>query len=105
GRDFTDADSGTQPKVAIVNEALARVAWPGREAIGQRLNMEGPAGPDTLTVVGVAADARLIALSGAVEPYIYVPLAQHDMSTVCLLVRHRGPLSAIPGVRALVRDL
>jgi predicted permease len=105
GRDFTDTDSSTAPKVAIVNDALARSAWPGGDAVGQRLGMEGPSGPDTLTVVGIAADARLISLTGPVEPYIYVPLTQHDMSGVSILVRHRGQASAIPVVRAIVRDL
>jgi putative ABC transport system permease protein len=105
GRDFTDADSVTAPKVAIVNDALARAAWPGADPIGQRLQMEGPSVPGTLTVVGVAADARLISLTGPVEPYIYVPLTHHDMSRLSLLVRHRGEASVIPAVRGIVREL
>src|SRR5271163_1249033 len=36
GREFSDADSGTSPKVAIINEAMARRFFAGRNPIGLR---------------------------------------------------------------------
>ena len=36
GRDFRDGDRGGAPKVAIVNEALARAAFRGQDPIGLR---------------------------------------------------------------------
>ena len=105
GRDFSGSDTSTAPKVAIVNEALARRAWPGEDPIGRRLIAGNPDGTSELTVVGVASDARLVSLDGAVEPYIYLPMAQQSMSTVSLVVKTRGPASAIPQVRALLRDM
>jgi MacB-like periplasmic core domain len=105
GRDFTGSDTSTAPKVAIVNEALARRAWPGEDPIGRRLIAGNPDGTSELTVIGVASDARLVSLDGAVEPYIYLPMAQQTMSAVSLVVKTRGPASAIPQVRALLRDI
>ncbi len=37
GRAFSDDDREGRPLVAIVNESFARIAWPGRSAIGQRV--------------------------------------------------------------------
>ena len=58
-----------------------------------------------MTVVGVAANAKLVSLNDAAEPYIYVPLAQQNMSSLSLLVKTRDDASAIPQVRALLREM
>ncbi len=110
GRDFSDTDTRTSPRVAIVNEAFARLAWPDQEPLGQRIGVDaqqpGQGQPDTeVTVVGVAANAKLVSLSDAAEPYIYVPLAQQNMSSLSLVVKTRGDASAIPQVRALLREM
>ena len=106
GRDFSQTDTRTAPQVAIVTEAFARKAWPDRDAIGQRLVVEPLPGhsPD-LTVIGIAADAKLMSLSEEARPYIYVPLAQRSMASLSLLVKTRGDASAIPQVRALLREM
>jgi predicted permease len=56
GRDFGDADTADTPRVVIVNEALARAAFPGEPAVGRRISMnaEGP----WMEIVGVVADTR-----------------------------------------------
>jgi predicted permease len=105
GRDFADSDTRQAPRVAIVNEALARRMWPGQEPLGQRLVSENPDETVELTVVGVAADAKLVTLGGAAEPYIYVPMSQQSMSRISLLVRTEGSRSSIPQVRALLREM
>ncbi len=58
-----------------------------------------------VTVVGVAADARLIWLTGTVEPYIYVPFSQRYTPRVSILVRTTGDRSAIPEFRTLLRGM
>jgi predicted permease len=106
GRDFTPADSENAPTVVIVNEAFARRAWPGEDALGKRIDVQtGLRGARrTATVVGVAADAKLIWLSGTVEPYVYAPLAQNYMARLSVLVR-RGEATAIPQVRDVMRQM
>jgi putative ABC transport system permease protein len=111
GRDFTHADTASSMWVAIVNDALAAQYWPGEDPIGKQVLVDDdvPSGaPQTLrpvTIVGVTANARLIWLTGSVEPYIYVPFAQRYIPRVSLLVRRTGDRSAIPDVRALLRSM
>jgi predicted permease len=105
GRDFTDSDTSASQPVAIVNEAFTRMIWPGEDALGKRIVVAGNDGPITVAIVGIASDARLIWLTGNVEPYIYVPFAQRYSSRVALLVRARDGQSAIPVVRQLLRSM
>jgi predicted permease len=106
GRDFTDADTATAPRVAIVNEAFARHAWSTPEAIGRTVEVnDGPSGTfQPVTIVGVAFDAQLITLGETVEPYIYVPTTQLYDPRVALVVKTAGG-TAIPQIRALVREM
>ena len=106
GRDFTNADTAAAPRVAIVNEAFARVAWGTPDAIGRTVEAnDGPASTwQVVTIVGVTADAQLVALGSRAEPYIYVPYAQRYVPRVSLVVNTAGG-SAIPQVRDLVRAM
>jgi predicted permease len=59
GRTFTDADGLEAPKVAVVNEALVRERFGGRDPIGAQLMPDYPGEDDApLTIVGVIGDAR-----------------------------------------------
>jgi predicted permease len=105
GRDFTEADvKGAQP-VAIVNEAFARRAWPGRNPIGQQIERLGTEKPVPLTVVGVVSDAKLVTLDAEPGPFICVPFAQDDILRVSLVVRSTSGQTVIPQVRELVRRM
>jgi putative ABC transport system permease protein len=105
GRDFSDADTATAPRVAIVNEAFARAVWGTPDALGRTMETNhGSGGWKPVTIVGVAADAQLIALGAAVRPYLYVPFAQLYTPRVSLVVKTAGP-SAIPQMRTLIREL
>ncbi|NJL27494.1 MAG: ABC transporter permease [Thermoanaerobaculia bacterium] len=74
GRAFTTADSRTAPPVAIVNQTLARVFWPGQNPLGKRLRARGPF--KFHTVVGVAKDVKQNGLDAAVGTEIYLPYPQ-----------------------------
>ena len=67
--------------------------------------VERDGGPSALSVVGVTADARLIWLTGTVEPYVYVPFAQQFIPRVTVLVRTGGDRSVVPEIRALLRNM
>lgn len=85
GRSFTDADREGAMKVAIVSEDVAARTWPGRDPIGQRLKMGGPASDHPwLTVVGVAGLTRYRELTNA-RATLYVP-AKQFLNTARLLV-------------------
>ncbi len=105
GRDFTEQDSAGAPAVAIVNEAFARAAWPNADPLGQQMMADGSGTTEIpVTVVGIAADARLMSIGEAAEPYIYVPMAQRYSSRTNLVVRGSGT-SVIPELRNLIRGM
>jgi predicted permease len=105
GRDFAASDTEGAPLVAIVNEALAIRFWGTRDPIGKQMAMDGPnGGRRTLTVIGMARDAKLMSLNEAPRPYVYVPFGQHYMARVSLLVRSTSG-TTIPHVRAVIREL
>ena len=37
GRDFSENDTGASPRVALINEAMAKRYWPGKDPIGQQV--------------------------------------------------------------------
>ena len=91
GRGFEPSDTSAAPPVVVVSSAMARVLWPGREAIGQCLYIHaGPARPTCRTVVGLVEDVRAESLEGTREFMYYVPLAQYPNPTGMLLVRVAG---------------
>jgi predicted permease len=97
GREFEERDGTSGVKVAMVNESLARKLWPGQDPIGQQIM-----NPDPITVVGVVADVRHLALEkdGGLE--LYFDMRQTgDYSSVDLVVRTKTDPSALAaGVRA-----
>lgn len=103
GRPFARTDIRGSVDVPIVNETLAQRVWPERDPIGELLIQEGIEGERTLQVVGVARDAKYRTLGESPRGFVYVPLAQQYRPTLSLLVR-RDNVSAIPAIRALVRE-
>jgi predicted permease len=86
GRDFDARDSANAAPVVIINETLARLVFPGREPLGERVLTQAP-NWQSLTVVGVVGDAVSHSLRGTqagsalrdpVAPTFYVPLAQAE---------------------------
>ena len=76
GRSFTPADTQGSPEVAIVSEAFAKRFSPHQNPIGQRFAKVSGATNPLYEVVGVAGDARFNSLTGPLDGYFYLPLAQ-----------------------------
>ena len=84
GRGFTEADRAGAPRVAVVNETLARRLWPGEDPVGKVIDTYG----GEAVVVGVARDGRYALRNGAPGPYVFVPFAQRYSGRMTLHVRH-----------------
>lgn len=76
GRGFNDFDTDAAPPVIIVNEAFARTAWPGQEAVGRQLYGPGSDGAEAREVVGLIRDARDDGLREDPRPAVYYVLPQ-----------------------------
>jgi putative ABC transport system permease protein len=106
GRFFSAEDGPDSPPVAIVNEAMARRVWPGRNPVGRRFKV-GPPEVERpwFTVVGVVGDMRRQGLEREPIPQMFEPLAQNPSRGANLLVRTStaDPLEMVPTIRAAVR--
>ena len=97
GRAFTAADSETSPRVAIVNETMARHFWPGEDPVGKRFSPTSDTGP-FVEIVGVAHDGKYRILAEDPQPYFYVPLTQRFTAQRTLQIRSAMPPESLAAV-------
>jgi predicted permease len=74
GRDFTDRDDANAPRVAIINQTMARRYWPAIGAIGKRFRSS--VNDPWVTVVGVVRDAEQRDWGSAADCEFYFPFPQ-----------------------------
>lgn len=107
GRTFSEIESYAEdaPRVAILDEALARKLWPEGGAIGQRVEFvrsRDGAGPRaSMEVVGIVASTRRQLFETELPGAVYVPFAQGAMGNVHFHVR---PAAARPDLDDEVRN-
>lgn len=104
GRLFSDAEGPDAPRVAVINEALAKRVWPGVSPLGRRFVL-GRLGssPRWITVVGVVGDMRRGGVERAAGSQVFVPLRQMPSYGITLVVRTGLPADAImPHIRRAV---
>jgi predicted permease len=100
GRDFDARDTPESPRVAIVNETLARRLWPAGNAVGSTLmvSQDPPA-----EVIGVIADVAAPAWGQPRDPHAYVHFQQARTVNARYCVKVAGNPAAI--LPQLVRTL
>lgn len=78
GRDFGIRDSSTAPRVAIVNQALARRLGLPDNAVGGRFRAEGPASESNVVyeIVGLVPNSKYFTLREDFLPIAFVPIQQ-----------------------------
>jgi putative ABC transport system permease protein len=104
GRAFNERDSRDAPGVVIVNESMARSAFPGEEALGQRLVVGMDSKPRE--IVGVVGDVRHSALKEEPKPEMYVPYPQAPRAAFTLAVRTTvEPESLMSSVTSAVQSV
>jgi putative ABC transport system permease protein len=111
GREFTERDDATAPRVAIVSTSVAQQIWPGMNAVGQLLSMSDNPGPgDWLTIVGVVDDVVQERLSAQRDAAIYQPYAQigqtyflEHMTFVVRAMDRTEPL--VPAMQRVLREV
>jgi predicted permease len=102
GRGFTSHDHDKAPPVAIINEAAVRRWFPGRDPIGQQVEMSGV----RREVVGIVADVRQRHPGQPVAPQLFTPYAQRTSRTVRIVVRSAtDPIALAPAIRSEIRAL
>jgi predicted permease len=105
GRDFAAADGPGAPKVAIINETLARSFWGIENPIGRRIGVESQ--PE-LEIIGVIKDTKYRYLKEQIPRTVYLPFSQVETRADerVLHVRTAGePKDLIAAIRHEVRTL
>jgi putative ABC transport system permease protein len=101
-RSGRECDGGPEPS-AVINDRMARRAFPGRSPIGQRLDLSAEG---TFTVVGVAGDVRTLRTNAPPLPMVFTcPVPGEASGSVYIALRARGdtdPSSLAPALRAAV---
>jgi hypothetical protein len=93
GREISEADGLDVALVGVVNEAMARAAWPGESAVGKRVRL-----PDLgleVEVVGVVADVAPLTPGLPTNPEIYWSNRQAGRPATFFLVRASGDAAGL----------
>ena len=104
GRAFTNEDAAGSRPVAVIDETMARLFWPGENPLGKRVSFaehmdDGQAAPEWLTVVGVVPNVRHYELQTPSRIEIYLPMHQVRPVPLSLVVKHRaGAGAAVAGL-------
>lgn len=77
GRTYNSEDQQHSPKVAVINQTMARRFFPNRSAIGQHFGIgETPDHPGEFEVIGVVKEAKYYALDEGPQMAAYLPCTQ-----------------------------
>ncbi len=109
GRLFTPGDRADAPPVAIIDEAVARTFFPGRNPLGERLRFgfEGDeTAPHWRTIVGIVGHVQEVIPGEDGKSQIYLPHAQKPERYLYLALAADGdPLALAGPARDAVRAL
>jgi len=100
GRGFTVSDTSASPKVAVINETMARRFFPGESPIGLRFGLS-PEKSGEFEVVGVVKDAKYESLRERPTSMAFYPYAlQRAAYLGQFTVRYVGdPRGIVPEIR------
>ncbi len=105
GRAFRAADTVDAPQVAVVNAQFAKHYWPGADAVGKHIRLGSRTGA-LIEIVGVAQTIKYQSTTERPTDFLYLPLAQHPIPRLVLLLRSSGdPLQLVKPVKDVVRSL
>ena len=103
GRDFEFQDA-TRPRVAIVNQAMARYYFPDRSPLGRHVTFDGDSLP--YEIVGVVADAKYESLHEPAPRTVYLNAFQERQIASRFAIRtYVPPLSVVTPVRRAIDDV
>jgi putative ABC transport system permease protein len=106
GREFSERDTATAPRVMVINEEMARQYWPNENPLGRRVTMKDWGDPLTGEIVGIVGNVKADGLTSTVRPMIYWPYPQFPSVFNNLVLRTSGdPLAVVGVVKEQIRAL
>jgi len=104
GRDFSDRDNPTAPKVVIINETAARKYFANENPIGLRFGTSIEKSSE-LEIVGVLRDSKYEGVRNDVPPTMFVPALQSRPATVFQVRTAGDPAPIVGAIREAVRQV
>jgi putative ABC transport system permease protein len=116
GRMIGDGDTSATPFVMVINEALAKKYFAGKDPLGKQIDLGGK---DTgmlkpYAIVGVLADQVDQTVGSEPQPMILLPMQQVPTTSlfyqallktvVTFIVRTHGELAVAPAMRSIFRE-
>jgi putative ABC transport system permease protein len=89
GRGIGESDAGKGELIVVVSDSMAAKLWPGRDAIGECVRIDGADEP-CRRIVGVAGSIRRNGLMSDRGMQYYIPVTQNAPGGGGVLVRTRG---------------
>jgi len=93
GRVFTLRDDEAARRVAVINQTMARVYWPGQSAVGRQLRLERGGPP--VEIVGVVANSKYGSIGEEPRQCLYLPFAQNYQSASIIYLHTEGDPAAV----------
>ncbi|HXB67203.1 MAG TPA: ABC transporter permease [Candidatus Acidoferrales bacterium] len=90
GRGLNPRDSGASRKVAVINETMARVYFPGGSPVGRTFSIGDSPPWQNIEVAGVVRDAKYMELEERQRPAAFYPHAQHRGYLFTFIARYAG---------------
>jgi putative ABC transport system permease protein len=104
GRDITERDDASSPKVVLVNELFARRQFPGESPIGKHIRLDSKSA-EPAEIIGLVKNTKLNGLDDRPQRQAYVPLRQRPARAVHLVIRAADPLKLAPAMRASIHEV
>ena len=106
GREFTERDMMSAPKVVLINETMAKKYWGSSSPIGRRIRF-GRDDKTTMEIVGVVKDSKHATLREEIPRFVYIPFMQDDaVNGLTFYVRTQSdPDGMVGAVRAAVQRI
>jgi predicted permease len=107
GREFSAQDTSTSPKVAIINEKMAKTFFPNGNAVGSHIAFGHGQGPLDMEIVGVVRNSHHSSVREEVRDFVYIPYCQEPViGSLTYYVRtSQDPGLLASAVRKTVADL
>lgn len=87
GRYFNAGEDATKPHVAVVNRALSRKYFAGKDPVGMFMNYDGAPPESAMQVVGMIDDIREGPLDTDARAAFYIPFDQHPLPFFSVVAR------------------
>lgn len=107
GRFFSDLDTPTTQKAAIIDEFFAEQYWPNEDPIGKRIRTGGLESKEPwITIVGVVGRIKQDALDSDPRIAFYLPHSQYTTQAMNVVLRSGvAPATLTPAIKKEIHEL